>query len=531
MPEKKKGFDLASVLGDVSKPNTEAEQIVLIDLDRIDPDPENFYSLDGIDALAGNIELIGLQQPLRVRPSGERYTVVSGHRRRAACLMIRDGGSEQFKAGVPCLVEYGEASDAMRKLRLIYANSATRVLTSAEISRQAEEVEMLLYQLKEQGVEFPGRMREHVAQACRISASKLARLHAIRANLAPELLEKYFDKGTLRESTAYALSQLSPEQQRECVDLYLADGRETGLSYMYEYRVKDYGEAIEKLNKQKCPIAKSADCCPERSAILNRKIADGHLYDCVGCCAKCSYLADCKRVCSLCQEKAAKRKAELKEARKAEKVLQRDADEMKVHEIELYWSRFGQALRAAELDHEALAGKMGLKCVKGDDKSAVFNWIFSEKDAEQLEEGSFTKTKPSSALPYGWSMSLLQARNLCSMAGALGVSLDYLFCMTDDPHGVSPMAQAPESVGFCEATLEEKPMTWQHGAPGEDMAGWYAAKVRLSGTDVVVRKVLWWNEDWFLNDRPDAHLLDESNKVVGWFPLPEDEVDEAEDED
>ena len=197
---------------DVSRINT--EQIVYIDLDRIDPDPNNFYSLDGIDELAGNIELIGLQQPLRVRPDGDRFTVISGHRRRAACMLIRDGGSEQFSRGVPCIVEYGEATPAMRELRLIYANSSTRVMSSAEISKQAERVQELLYELKKQGVEFPGRMREHVAAACRVSESKLARLSAIRKNLR-DSYRLLFDAQRLPEGLAYRISQEPPEVQKD----------------------------------------------------------------------------------------------------------------------------------------------------------------------------------------------------------------------------------------------------------------------------------------------------------------------------
>lgn len=209
-----KKFNLGDYLKteDVSKMDTGAEQIVYIDLDRIDPDPSNFYSLDGIDELAGNIELIGLQQPLRVRPEGDRFTVISGHRRRAACMLIRDGSSEQFSRGVPCIVEYGEATPAMRELRLIYANSSTRVLSPAELSKQAERVQELLYELKRQGVEFPGRMREHVAAACRVSESKLARLGAIRKNLREPMLGM-FDKGRLNESVAYRISQETPETQ------------------------------------------------------------------------------------------------------------------------------------------------------------------------------------------------------------------------------------------------------------------------------------------------------------------------------
>lgn len=509
----------------VSETNT--EQIVLIDVDRIDPDPDNFYSLDGLDSLAANIELIGLQQPLRVRPNGERFTIVSGHRRRAAILLIRDGGSKQFSAGVPCIVEYGEASDAMRKLRLIYANAATRVMSSAEISRQAEEVTALLYELKEQGVEFPGRMREHVAEACRISSSKLARLHAIRANLAPELLERFYDKGTLAEATAYALSKLPQEVQRDCVNMYFnrRGTSQEGLNYLWAQTVEKYGKEVERLDKQKCPKMKLS-CCPERETILARRFADDNYWQCEGCCAKCSRLADCKRVCTHCEAKAAKLKAERKEARKTEKALQRNADEMKVREIELYWFRFGQALRAAGLDHKSLAGKMGLKDVRGYDETSVFNWSFFEKDAEQLEDGSFTETKPGTALPFGWSMSLAQARNLCSMAGALGVSLDYLLCMTDDPHGVSSMARAPEP----EAEDEDGDVfvnhTWRSLTdPPLNAPGWYAVKVRILG-DLTVRKVLWWGDGWFLNDRPTARPIDESTEVIGWFPLPEDDEDD-----
>jgi len=211
-----KKFNLGDYLKteDVSRINTNAEQIVLIDLDRIDPDPANFYSLEGIDELAGNIELIGLQQPLRVRPEGDRFTVISGHRRRAACMLIRDGGSEQFANGVPCIVEYGEATPAMRELRLIYANSSTRVMSPAELSKQAERVQELLYELKKQGVEFPGRMREHVAAACQVSESKLARLSAIRKNLR-DSYRLLFDAQRLPEGLAYRISQETPEVQKD----------------------------------------------------------------------------------------------------------------------------------------------------------------------------------------------------------------------------------------------------------------------------------------------------------------------------
>lgn len=187
--------------------DTALEQIEYIPIDKIDPDYRNFYSVGDVSELAASIEMVGLQQPLRVR-SGERghVTVVSGHRRRAAILLIRDGGSTMFERGVPCIRERGDVSKEWQELKLIYGNSATRILTGAEISKQSEKVAEILGKLEEQGVKFPGRTRDHVAAILQTSKSRIGRLHAIRANLVPELLQE-FDGGGLGETVAYRLSQ------------------------------------------------------------------------------------------------------------------------------------------------------------------------------------------------------------------------------------------------------------------------------------------------------------------------------------
>ncbi len=260
-------FNLGELLKEsgVSESDTAQERIEYIPLDRIDPDPKNFYSLEGLDELAANIETVGLQQPLRVRPSQSppqaaatappkggakdaRYVVVSGHRRRAALMLIRDGGSDMFKGGVPCIVERGDVSREMQELRLIYANSSTRVLSSAELSRQAERVEELLYKLQAQGVSFPGRMRDHVAAAVNASKSKLARLHAIRNNLDSGLLAE-FDAGRITESVAYRISQEASDIQSQLAKAPAIVRGETA---------EKIGQIIDKLKAPKASPIKAA---------------------------------------------------------------------------------------------------------------------------------------------------------------------------------------------------------------------------------------------------------------------------------
>ena len=79
-------FDLGELLKDVSGSGAGREQIEYIRLDKIEPDPNNFYQLSDLERLADNIATIGLQQPIRLRPipgEAEKYRIVSGHRRRA----------------------------------------------------------------------------------------------------------------------------------------------------------------------------------------------------------------------------------------------------------------------------------------------------------------------------------------------------------------------------------------------------------------------------------------------------------------
>ena len=64
MAKEKKTFDLgdtlADVLKNVSDPDRGPEQIVLLPIASIDADANNFYSMEGVEELAANIELIGL---------------------------------------------------------------------------------------------------------------------------------------------------------------------------------------------------------------------------------------------------------------------------------------------------------------------------------------------------------------------------------------------------------------------------------------------------------------------------------------
>lgn len=358
------GFNLADILKDsVSELNTAAGEIISIDLDRIEEDSRNFYSIDRaeLEALAGNIELVGQLDPVVVRKNAEKpgsYILLSGHRRCRALRMLRDEGKEQFKS-VKAIVREADSSPEFEELVLIFANSNTRKMSSADLSKQTERVTELLYRLKEQGISFPGRMRDHVAEACQISKTKLARLQAIKNNLSAEFYNCYVE-GTLNESAAYALSRMPAETQEALARfkkvMNLAQKKD-GLSSVH------VDDAIKRTNSYKTAvrcIKDSTAMCPHHYERFAATVCNSSWEGCRGeCCCECSRIDSCSYPCKHAKaqlaDAAAKRKAE-KDAAEAEK-----ADKKNTEQALRRLRQMEQIIRLAELcDRAGLADDINI---------------------------------------------------------------------------------------------------------------------------------------------------------------------------
>lgn len=502
----KTGFDLASILGDVSKLDTGLqpdgrEQIEYIDLSLIDPDPNNFYEMTDIEELAANIELLGLQQPLRVRPNPDkpgRLIIVSGHRRRAALELLVGDGKTQF-VQVPCIREAGDQSAALQELRLIYANSDTRKLTSAELSKQAERVEALLYQLKEEGMDFPGRMRDHVAEACKVSKSKLARLKVIRERLDKPFYQLY-EKGTIAESVAYALAQQPVEIQRAVHD-YKCTGK-NGAKYLREWQVESVAETYKGITGQKC---KMGGQCIHAGNLLEKIYDDTNSYkpcEYRKCCNECERLSSCKSACPKLKDKIQKLKADKKAAAQQKKLAKEEKERPDIEQITTLWARFGEA--------RAAAGKSVKQIMDAADKYYTPN---DDKRYRNLENG-LEKITPSTHLPYSYNFFVTDARRLVAIADCLGCSLDYLFCRTDEPRAKWEEHDTSDPVLAA---------AWHTGTP--PMSGEYIVKLALQDEpDEFIKAFLdfnRYNSEWSYEygEPLDTSLA----KVIGWIQLPEED--------
>lgn len=479
-------FDLAAVLGDVSKLDTGIkpdgrEQIEYIDLGLIDPDPANFYELSGLDELAANIELLGLQQPLRVRPNPEqpgRWIIVSGHRRRAALETLVKEGKAQFTQ-VPCIREAAAGSAALQELRLIYANSDTRKLSSAEISKQAERVEALLYQLKEEGMDFPGRMRDHVAEACKVSKSKLARLKVIRDGII-ESYRTLYEKNEIKENTAYTLAHLPHDMQErlfKAVPKLQTSGRVEQIARAYE----------RGWRWEPCLTCPDGSACKRGDAFLRH---DAECYEsemCGGktCCLECPHgktqYYSCQRACSKL---------------KSEKKTQRDeAKEKADEEREKKQKKFRREIQASA-NRIIVAAELG---AIPDSKKFLMDYsqYITIKEIREYASGEFGEK-------YFYSDPLnFREGKLFRFAEGLNCSADYLLGRTDDP--------VPR--------LETGTPVWRQGAP--DKSGPVVA--------VLVTDGLVLDADVYHYDAGTGRFcydlgfpMDDVQACIKWLPLPED---------
>ena len=230
-------FNLNQILNDASKraapggggqtaPASRPATIERLSVFDLVPSEDNFYSMNDIEELKSKIELAGkvLQNFIVVPLGGGKYKVVSGHRRRAACISLVEEGKPEYEF-VPCTVEADEEDaevQAIREENMLIAANSQREKTAWDKIEEARRTRALLEKIKQQE-KLPGDMRKLVAQTLNTSPAQIGRFDAITRNLCPAFMEE-LKADRINISTAYELSGLSAEDQAAAFEQF----RETG---------------------------------------------------------------------------------------------------------------------------------------------------------------------------------------------------------------------------------------------------------------------------------------------------------------
>ena len=248
----KKGFSLTDLLNSKSKATEvvnadiaeatgtgDTFKVVWLNVCDLEPSEDNFYSVEDVADLKDSIELFGVQQNLIVKPikDSNKYKVVAGHRRRVASIMLVEEGKKKFEL-VPCLVT--SSNDIEEKMLLISTNYTTRELSDWEKVEQLSRLKELFKEYKKDH-DLPGRVRELLAGALKISTTQVGRMDSINNNLAPEFKEE-LKKDHINISTAAELSKLPQEKQKAAYEQH----KSKGVTSLKDVKEKSTKKSVSK---------------------------------------------------------------------------------------------------------------------------------------------------------------------------------------------------------------------------------------------------------------------------------------------
>jgi ParB family chromosome partitioning protein len=304
-------------------------QVVMIPSRNIIPNPENFeiYTLGDMENLRDDIRQNGLRQPLEVIPvEGEpdRYMLISGHRRWAACGILSACGDSRFDS-LPCLIResHGKLDD---RIALITANATARDLTDGERLAQYEALKDALTKKKAAG-QLEGKVRDEVCRILGLSTGAAARLNVI-ASCENEVIKERLKTGEIGLMEAYRSAQdyarfmgaapEEPEQKEEPAETVPVnpdhaeqksplDSIAMLVKKAHEEQRKIQTDAPQPVvskstplpsvySGQRCDYSASHRC--ENEAGLKHFIKHGEIQGCAGCCRDCKNKDTCEYSCA-----------------------------------------------------------------------------------------------------------------------------------------------------------------------------------------------------------------------------------------
>ena len=454
---------------DVSDSDTELREIFL---DKIRENPENFYPPlpeDEAEALRESIQANGLLEPLLVVPDGNTYRLVSGHNRLRALRDLRANAfGMEYKTAL-CRVL--PAMDADHEITAIIEANRQRKKTPAVLQQEAEALTEVYVRRKQAGEELPGRIRDRVAEAMQVSATKLANLNAIKNGLKNTQLIVWWENGTMSEAAALEAARMDEEEQEHLRLWLLGHYEKPTLTNVRKFRVIWGG------CRHECPEAGGA-FCPNAEAIYREDFQDG-VWNGANCCARCLR----RDTCSACCDYVERKEPEQEEQDDLDSRINRVQAEAETAtadwqaEREAFGSRLRKAREATGLDLAAFAESIGAY------KATYSAW----------ENGSLPG---SSRFP--------------DLARALGVSTDYLYGLTEDP--TPPGAKQPQPEG--QLTISG----WMPGSCTPAEPGEFAVLVDVGNVRYFKTFMSWDGASWLMLPSRQAAAIPPS----WWLRLPPD---------
>lgn len=216
-----KNFDISKFAASIKPVRSESDTMMELPIDNIRDNPRNFYPMPDpqtLRALMDSIRANGLLEPPTVVPSGDgrTYRLISGHSRMAAIKTLRETETPDQWTTVLCRV-LPPMSEGQEQAAVIEANRQ-RAKSNALLAEEAARLTEAYIKRREAGEQLPGRIRDYVAEALQVKATKVANLSAIKNGLkVPGIVERW-KHNEIPEAAALLIARMDLDEQYRLLD-------------------------------------------------------------------------------------------------------------------------------------------------------------------------------------------------------------------------------------------------------------------------------------------------------------------------
>lgn len=293
----KRKFNVMDVLGEQLA--GVADTMMEIPVDDIRDNPRNFYPTPDpqtLRALADSIRANGLLEPPTVVPAGDgTYRLISGHSRLAAIRsMWEDGTEEDWTrfSKVLCRV-LPPMSEGQEQAAVIEANRQ-RVKSNALLADEAERLTEAYIKRREAGEPLPGRIRDYVAEALQVKATKVANLSAIKNGLKVPGIVESWKHNEIPEAAALQIARMDIDEQYRLLDWIIDKRRPYSINEVRKF------STCYTVTRQKCEH--TGRMCENAERMYDHDYRYGE-WKGANCCLNCLDRDTCPAACQYVEKK------------------------------------------------------------------------------------------------------------------------------------------------------------------------------------------------------------------------------------
>lgn len=291
-----KNFDISKFAAGIKPVRSESDTMMEILVDNIRDNPRNFYPVpdpQALRALMDSIRANGLLEPPTVVPAGDgTYRLISGHSRMAAIKALRETETPDQWATVLCRV-LPPMSEGQEQAAVIEANRQ-RVKSNALLADEAEKLTAAYIKRREAGEELPGRIRDRVAEALKINATKVANLSAIKNGLkVPGLVERW-KRDEIPEAAALQIARMDIDEQYRLLDWIIDKRRSCTINEVRKF------STCYTVTRRKCEH--TGRMCENAERMYDHDYRYGEWHG-SNCCLHCLDRDTCPAACQYVEKK------------------------------------------------------------------------------------------------------------------------------------------------------------------------------------------------------------------------------------